>query len=286
MHFKAEELNRFREQDAGKHWGYPYCWAEFQMIEPPGLGRGTVWAWPFFLANGEITDDQCRADYVPPIVSMQAHSAPLGIAFYDWKPKSELPPECDGTAFPEKVDGFAFIAFHGSWNRDPPTGYKVVYVPMDSIGDVAGEPVDLLAHNPPNANWEDGFRPVDVAFDGCGRLIVTSDGTGGRGDKLVRLGSNPPTPEPSTSPTVSFHTQSESPTTTSRPTLSSRSNHPSSMPSDSPSFTFSNKKSPTTNPMPTVNPSSSPAESSSREVTFSRYLLLEVMTVGPLWLFL
>jgi hypothetical protein len=282
LNFKAEELNRFREQDTGKHWGYPYCWTEFQMVEPPGFGRGTVWAWPSFLSSGESTDDQCRADYIPPIVSMQAHSAPLGITFYDWKPQSELPSECDGTTFPKEMDGFAFIAFHGSWNRVPPTGYKVVYVPMDSIGDVAGEPVDVLAHIPPNAQWEDGFRPVDIAFDGCGRLVVTSDGTGGSGDKLVRLGSNLPTPESTTSPTVSSHTQSESPTT-SRPSLSSRSNHPSSMPSDSPSLT-SNKSPTRTSPMHTASPSSSPSESS-RAVTFSRYRLLEVMTVGLMWLF-
>jgi hypothetical protein len=98
------------------------------------------------------------------------------------------------------------FAFHGSWNRVPPTGYKVVYVPMDSIGDVAGEPVDVLAHIPPNAQWEDGFWPVDVAFDVCaGRLVVTSDGTaGGSGDKLVRLGSNLPTPESTTSEPAIF----------------------------------------------------------------------------------
>jgi hypothetical protein len=60
-------LNRFREQDAGKHWGCPYCWTECQMIEPPGLGRGTVWAWASFLSDGEIADDQCRADYAHPL---------------------------------------------------------------------------------------------------------------------------------------------------------------------------------------------------------------------------
>ena len=85
------------------------------------------------------------------------------------------------------MDGFAFIAYHGSWNRDVPTGYKVVYVEMSANGDPVGGPIDLLAHQAPDADWEDGFRPVDVAFDACGRLLVTSDGTRGRGSKVVRI---------------------------------------------------------------------------------------------------
>jgi glucose/arabinose dehydrogenase len=146
-----------------------------------------AWAWPSFLTAGVITDEQCRNDYMSSVVSMQAHSAPLGITFYDWKQSEDIAPECDGTAFPEEMNGFAFIAFHGSWNRNPPTGYKVVYVPMDDNGDAIGEPLDLLAHEGQNTNWEDGFRPVDVDFDGCGRLLVTSDGTNGNGKKIVRI---------------------------------------------------------------------------------------------------
>jgi hypothetical protein len=123
-------------------------------------------------------------------VSMQAHSAPLGITFYNWKPSEERPVECGGSgAFPKEMDGYAFIAFHGSWNRNIPTGYKVVYVAMDNNGNAIGETVDLLAHVPPNAPWEDGFRPVDVDFDDCGRLVVTSDGAAPErsGSKVVRI---------------------------------------------------------------------------------------------------
>ena len=39
------------------------------------------------------------------------------------------------------------------------------------------EPVDILKHDGTDAKWGSGLRPVDVAFDGCGRLVVTSDGT-------------------------------------------------------------------------------------------------------------
>jgi glucose/arabinose dehydrogenase len=176
---QAEELNRFKEEDAGKHWGYPWCWTEFKVPEPYGMGQGTIWAWPSFLDDGDITDEQCRAEYVPPVMALQGHSAPLGITFYEWKPAEERPESCPPhVAFPESMDGYAFIAYHGSWNRDIPTGYKVVYVAMDENGDPVGtDPVDLLAHEPPNAEWSYGFRPVDVSFDDCGRLLISSDGS-------------------------------------------------------------------------------------------------------------
>eukprot|EP00536_Pseudo-nitzschia_multiseries_P005969 jgi/Psemu1/286149/fgenesh1_pg.121_\ len=185
----AEELNRFRPEDAGKHYGYPYCWTEYNLPDPPGMGKGTVWAWPSFLASDTVTDKQCRNDFVAPVVSMQGHSAPLGITFFNWVPPEGRSSDiCDGVeSFPEDMDGFAFIAYHGSWNRDIPTGYKVVYVEMDENGDAVSEPIDFLAHAPPNAKWEDGFRPVDVDFDSCGRLLVTSDGTRGIGSKVVRV---------------------------------------------------------------------------------------------------
>lgn len=186
MKYQAEELNRFREEDAGKHWGYPYCWTEYSLPEGIGQGRGTAWVWPSFL--NEFSDEECRAQYEPAVVSMQAHSAPLGITFYDWKPEEELPSECNGTSpFPQYMDGHAFIAHHGSWNRDVPTGYKVVRIAFDGNGEAISGEIDFLAHEPPDAQWPDGFRPVDVTFDDCGRLIVSSDGTRGSGSKFVRI---------------------------------------------------------------------------------------------------
>jgi hypothetical protein len=169
----------------------PYCWTEYNLPEGVGKGRGTAWVWPSFLANGQLTgftDEACQSEslFVPPIIAMQGHSAPLGIVFYEYT--EERPEECgDIIPFPESYNRYAFIAFHGSWNRDIPTGFKVVYVPFDEEGNATGPPVDLLAHEPPNAKWEDGFRPVDVDFDDCGRLIVTSDGTGNQGSKIVNI---------------------------------------------------------------------------------------------------
>jgi len=188
---QADELNRFREIDAGKNWGYPECWTEFDVPDPFGQGQGTVWAWPTFLEQGEASDDTCRATTVASVMALQAHSAPLGIAFYSWKRLEERPPTCpEGVGFPQEMDGYAFMAYHGSWNREVPTGYKVVYLGMDGNGDpITANPVDLLEHEPPNAQWDDGFRPVDVSFDDCGRLLVSSYGTGGSGSKIVRIES-------------------------------------------------------------------------------------------------
>lgn len=163
----------------------PYCWTEFSLQEDVGNGIGTVWAWPSFLSSGVISDEECQSDYVPPVVSLQGHSAPLGLVFYTYN--ESIPSDCNNMPFPEDYDGFVFIAYHGSWNRDVPTGYKVVYVPFDKNGTVSGDPVDLLSHQGTDAAWDDGFRPVDVDFDRCGRLVVTSDGTRGRGSKVVQI---------------------------------------------------------------------------------------------------
>eukprot|EP00531_Pseudo-nitzschia_arenysensis_P007422 CAMPEP_0116133830 /NCGR_PEP_ID=MMETSP0329-20121206/10320_1 /TAXON_ID=697910 /ORGANISM="Pseudo-nitzschia arenysensis, Strain B593" /LENGTH=443 /DNA_ID=CAMNT_0003628497 /DNA_START=65 /DNA_END=1396 /DNA_ORIENTATION=- len=187
----SEELNRFDPKDTEpKHYGYPYCWTEFSLASPPGKGRGTQWVWPSFHVDvgGSLTDEDCQ-QYEAPTMALQGHSAPLGITFYRWTDPEERSETCSGvTSFPKSMDGYAFIAYHGSWNRDVPTGYKVVYVEMDGDGNPMGDqPIDLLAHAPPNAKWEDGFRPVDVGFDVCGRLLVTSDGTKGVGAKLVRI---------------------------------------------------------------------------------------------------
>jgi hypothetical protein len=286
-------LNRFKEEDAGKHWGYPYCWTEFKLPEPPGLGNGAVWAWPSFLDNGAISDDQCRQDFVPSMVSMQGHSAPLGITFYRWKPPGDLPEECgDSFAFPPEMDGFAFVAFHGSFDRDVPTGklntmgenstgpvccsarlvfkfftgYKAVYIPMDADGNPSGSPVDLLAHEPPNAKWDNGFRPVDVSFDDCGRLLLSSDGTSGRGSSIVRIGYNGTGKEESMPPST---LPSNSPTNEKTALTFSPSPLPSLLPTSFPSILPSNSPSNQVTTSPTSFPSLLPSNSPSNQITTS-----------------
>lgn len=76
------------------------------------------------------------------------------------------------------MHGDAFVAFHGSWNRQPPTGYKVVHLAMNKDTGLPcyREPADLMCHAGSQAKWPSGVRPVDVRFDSCNRLLVTDDG--------------------------------------------------------------------------------------------------------------
>ena len=158
----AEEVNKLNKP--GKFYGYPYCFTEFDLGEY-GLGKGTQWAWPGFFSDYD--DDWCRniSNNEPPSIAMQAHSAPLGMTFFDHENSSSCP-----GSFPPDFDGQAFVGFHGSWNREIPTGFKVVRLENAST-------VDFLRHAGDDAKWPSGFRPVDVHFDLCGRLLVSSDGT-------------------------------------------------------------------------------------------------------------
>ncbi len=98
-----------------------------------------------------------------PAVEMQAHSAPLGLAFYS------------GQQFPQEYRGSLFVAFHGSWNRSTPTGYKVVRIPFrgNKPGPVQDFAVGWL--RPDGTVWS---RPVDVAFGPDGSLFVSDDSGG------------------------------------------------------------------------------------------------------------
>jgi glucose/arabinose dehydrogenase len=213
----AEEMHK---HIAGQNYGYPYCWREYGPLAL-GLGRGTTWAWPTTM--NVVTDEECRSEYDAPIFTMPAHSAPLGIEFYKYPDVL-----CDGVSpFPREMDGYAFVAYHGSWNREIPTGYKVVYVPVNATGQVVGEAVDLLSYNGTGAKWSEGrykgLRPVDMSFDPCGRLLVTSDGTKNKnesfyyGDMVIRIESTvsiPPAPTSSSSAPVVAPTVSDEPATT------------------------------------------------------------------------
>eukprot|EP00924_Labyrinthula_sp_SR-Ha-C_P000507 snap_masked-scaffold_27-processed-gene-1.34-mRNA-1 protein AED:0.03 eAED:0.04 QI:0/-1/0/1/-1/1/1/0/465 len=177
----AEELNMFKE--SGRFYGYPYCWTEYDLPEF-GLGRGTSWAWENFM--DEFDDDWCRSvdNVVPAALAMQGHSAPLGMAFVPFgEGRNET---CTG-GFPEDLEGDLIVAFHGSWNREIPTGYKLVVVNFENGIPTGDQPVDLLRSPGASARWDSGLRPVDVKFDGCGRLLVSSGGTNGRGAKIFMI---------------------------------------------------------------------------------------------------
>ncbi|RWM70020.1 sorbosone dehydrogenase family protein [Mesorhizobium sp.] len=131
---------------------------------------GAFYGWPWYYI-GDNEDPRHRGKrpdlagkVTIPDVLMQAHSAPLNIAFYD------------GKNFPADYQGDAFVALHGSWNRGVRTGYKVVRLKFRD-GKPTGEYEDFMTGFvfSDDAVWG---RPVGVAVAKDGALIVTEDGSG------------------------------------------------------------------------------------------------------------
>ena len=102
---------------------------------------------------------------VVPELQVQAHSAPLGLAF--------LPMQ----GWPAPYAGNMIIAYHGSWNRSVPTGYKLVRVPMVD-GQVAGTDLDFLTGFELPQGGDVWGRPVAAAVGTDNALYVTDDRAG------------------------------------------------------------------------------------------------------------
>jgi len=132
--------------------GWPYCYGD----RVPDLN---------FTKAG---DDRCKA-VIEPKVQMQAHSAPLGLAFYE------------GSNFPGEYRNNIFVAFHGSWNRSVPTGYKVVRVELDDKGQPVGGAEDFITGWLAPGETKKGRwmgRPVGIAFGGDGAMYLSDDAGG------------------------------------------------------------------------------------------------------------
>lgn len=128
---------------------------------------GGFYGWPFSY-YGQHVDERAqppRPDLVDraivPDYALGAHTASLGLAI---TARSGLPaPFTSG----------AFVGQHGSWNRRPPSGYKVIFVPFAN-GHPQGEPIDVLTGFL-DARGNAQGRPVGVTPDGRGGLLVADD---------------------------------------------------------------------------------------------------------------
>ena len=129
--------------------------------------QGAFYGWPYSY-YGQHVDTRPRpprpdlvASAIAPDYALGTHVAPLGLAFYE------------GKLLPSRYANGAFIGEHGSWNRRPRSGYKVVFIAF-SNGRPAGEPEDVLSGFV-DADGNALGRPVGVAVDGRGALLVADD---------------------------------------------------------------------------------------------------------------
>lgn len=143
-----EELNRI---EAGKHYGWPYVFGDLVldpiMTDPPGMSHRE------YAARTE-----------PSVLTYQAHSAPIDMLFYT------------GDQFPAAYRNDAFVTLHGSWNRRPATGYKLVRIIFED-----GEPKrfeDFVTGFLLEGGNKQFGRPAGLAIAKDGALLLGDD-TGG-----------------------------------------------------------------------------------------------------------
>ena len=139
----ADEINLIEE---GKNYGWPTCYGK--NIHDTDFDKNV------YIRNPCMEPFETQS-----LIDIQAHSAPLGLAFYN------------GTSFPAEYQGALFVALHGSWNRKEPTGYKIISIDLkdNSTKDFA-------------TGWlQNGTvlgRPVDIIVARDGSLFVSDDNAG------------------------------------------------------------------------------------------------------------
>lgn len=145
-----EEVNLIQQ---GKHYGWPFCWGDRQPdvylpADPKNMSK----------------QEFCTQKTEAPVMTYQAHSAPLDFIFYT------------ASQFPTEYRNDAFVTMRGSWNRNPPVGYKVVRLRYQN-----GKPVGFedFVTGFLSADGKTQFgRPVGLATMPDGSLLFTDDTNG------------------------------------------------------------------------------------------------------------
>ena len=128
---------------------------------------GAFYGWPYSYYGQHVDvrvkpqDPAKVASAIAPDYALGPHTASLGLTFYS------------AGLLPEHYNGGAFIGRHGSWNRNPPSGYDVVFVPFAN-GMPAGKPETILTGFLDKDGKAQG-RPVGVTVDSKGALLVADD---------------------------------------------------------------------------------------------------------------
>jgi glucose/arabinose dehydrogenase len=129
--------------------------------------NGGFYGWPYsyYGKHLDLRVEPERPDLVDkaivPDFALGPHTASLGLA---WS---------SSTSLPARFNNGMFVGQHGSWNRKPRSGYKVIFVPF-ARGKPAGEPIDVLSGFV-KENGDAMGRPVGVAIDKSGALLVADD---------------------------------------------------------------------------------------------------------------
>jgi glucose/arabinose dehydrogenase len=128
---------------------------------------GGFYGWPYSY-YGQHVDPRVQpqrpelvARALVPDYALGSHVASLGLVF-----------NRPGSPLPANMSEGAFVGEHGSWDRDPPSGYKVVFVPFQN-GKPAGKPIDVVTGF--LAGGHAKGRPVGLALDSSGALLVADD---------------------------------------------------------------------------------------------------------------
>ncbi|HEY5965890.1 MAG TPA: sorbosone dehydrogenase family protein [Xanthobacteraceae bacterium] len=128
---------------------------------------GGFYGWPYSYF-GKHVDTRVKpprpdlvAKAIVPEYALGNHVAPLGLTF------------ASGDTLPEQFRSGALVGLHGSWNRKPHSGYKVVFVPFEN-GRPSGKPVDVLTGFL-TAEGDARGRPVGVEIDRRGAILVADD---------------------------------------------------------------------------------------------------------------
>jgi glucose/arabinose dehydrogenase len=128
---------------------------------------GGFYGWPYSYYGQHIDvrvepqHPEMVAKAIAPDYAVGPHTASLGLTF------------AEGNKLPAQFKEGAFIGQHGSWNRKPHSGYKVIFVPF-SAGKPSGQPVDVLTGFLNDEEKAMG-RPVGVVIDQQGDLLVADD---------------------------------------------------------------------------------------------------------------
>ncbi|BAZ46600.1 NHL repeat containing protein [Chondrocystis sp. NIES-4102] len=145
----------FTQVKQGGFYGWPYAYLAPNLLDPRHL------------LGEQSTQPDLAAKTLTPDVLFQAHSAALGVQFYDQQ------------KFPSKYHNGAFVAFRGSWNRDRGTGYKIVFIPFDKDNQPLGYYEDFLTGFLTNPDGPSAFaRPVGLLVLPDGSLLLAEDGNG------------------------------------------------------------------------------------------------------------